>query len=135
MNEFFLICFLLFLKKEKKNYYKNSMLLSFSSTFGQNMSPCGQSLLSKQWFCFSVFVWTSMALQTTVLIIKSGHMDLYFTHKYMRMNVAYSFYCKNSCSFSKSKENKFSNVCHSYQPPDSKNTFSPNSSNQNDFFQ
>ena len=36
-------------------YKKKSMLHSFSSTYGQNMIPYGQSLLSKQWFfvlCF-----------------------------------------------------------------------------------
>ena len=47
------------------------------------------------------------------------------------MNVAYNFYFKIHVVF-KSKEDWFSNVYHSSQPPDSKNTFSPNSSNQND---
>ena len=32
-------------------------------------------------FSFRVFVWTSVALQITVLIVKSGHMDSYFKHK------------------------------------------------------
>ena len=38
------------------------------------------------------------------------------------------------CSLSESKEDRFSNICHLSQPPDSKNPFSQNSSNQNDFF-
>ena len=72
-----------------------------------------------------------MALQITVLILKSG---LIFHQQVEENECSILFLLQNSCSFSKSKENRFSNVCHSSQPPHYKNTFSPNSSNQNDFF-
>ena len=58
-------------------------------------------------FCVSVFVWISMVLQITVLILNYGHMDSYFTHKYRRMNGAYSFYCKIHVGFQNHKKIDF----------------------------
>ena len=49
------------------------------------------------------------------------------------MNLAY-FFIVIFFSCSKSGENWFSNVCNSSQRPKSKNTFTSNSNNQNDFF-
>ena len=84
------------------------MLHSFSSTYRQNMSPYSHRVYCPNSdFSFSVFVWTSMALQITVLIVKSGHIELYFTHKEKRMSVAYSFYCKIHAVFRNQKKIDF----------------------------
>ena len=48
---------------------KKNVLHSLSSTCGGNMSPCGQILLSKQWFLVSTYLfWPKPYLKTLIAI-------------------------------------------------------------------
>ena len=120
--------------KQNEFYNKKSMLHSFSCTSGQNITPYGRILLSKQWFLvpwlFTPKHWSSNHCLDSRLwsygVIYCPDVE---ENEWSILFLLYYSFC-----LSKSREHLFSNICHSSQWHNSKNTFTPISSNQNDSF-